>query len=336
MLVNGERVKGIFVVLAKPGVEKGISRSLQLPDKREGDAERTHGVEDAKEFDRNCQRVFQHPGFLEAEVGLAVGLRRHQLPNGSLVRAPVAHEHLIDAKRRAALQQAALGNEPGQASRRIGAAAEAENEDLVARLVVVDQPFIGAGDRGIDTLAEHAAADPFTEFGAEAGGVIGALLAAIGACRQDQRAKPPDVGVVADLVPGAVQKQCETFLRGGCRIRHVGLATVCGNCNECVLSGGGDGFDKPCGGCASRECLCDAARRAAWHDRRRTWSLVARFGSNTTIGRLSAACLGFDFEMPSMPTFGLDASRPASGGGCKITTSDELTMFLLCSIRCFA
>ena len=203
VLVDGERMKGIFVVLAQSGVEEWIGRTVQPG---QGNAERTDGVEHAEEFDRNGLRKFQHPGFLEAEITLAVIARRDQFADRALAGTPIAHEELVDAERRAALQQTTLRDESGKASCRVGAATETEDEDLVAGPVVLHQPFIGAGDRGIDAGAEHAAADLLAKLGTEPGRVKAELCATIGADGCKQRPEAPDIGVVADLIPGAVQE----------------------------------------------------------------------------------------------------------------------------------
>jgi hypothetical protein len=220
VLVDRQGMEGIFVIVAKPGIQERIGFSFEAAIDRKGNAERAYGIEYADELDRDRLGIFQHPAFFKAEL-VGAALSCDQLPNSFLLRAPVALEQLVDAERRATLQQAAFQNEARQASRRVGAAAEAENENLVAGRIVLHQPFVGTGDRGIDSAAEHSSTNFFAELGAEAGAVIGALLASVRACRREQRAQPPDVRVVAHLVPGAVQEQRKAlFLSSNCCVRH--------------------------------------------------------------------------------------------------------------------
>ena len=73
-----------------------------------------------------------------------------------------------------------------------------------------------------DAGAEQPAADLFAELGAEPGRVKSELFASVGAHRREQSAEAPDVGVVADLIPGPVEIEREALLyRRGQSIRHL-------------------------------------------------------------------------------------------------------------------
>jgi hypothetical protein len=66
------------------------------------------------------------------------------------------------------LEQAGGADQPDQGARRIGAAREAKDENLVIRLVVVGEEFVGASDVGIEAPAEPAAAQPVRHARAQA------------------------------------------------------------------------------------------------------------------------------------------------------------------------
>jgi len=81
-------------------------------------------------------------------------------------------ERLVRQRRQLPVQPAAT-DESGQRARGEGAAAEAEQENAVARAVVFRQPAIGFADRRADADAEEAAEEEFVDevLGSHAGNV---------------------------------------------------------------------------------------------------------------------------------------------------------------------
>ena len=76
---------------------------------------------------------------------------------------------------------------------------------------MVDESLISVDDDLIEAVAEHAAADPGAELRADAGVVIDQLCAAVGALRRAQRFHAPNIRVVGDGMPCAVEEQREPF-----------------------------------------------------------------------------------------------------------------------------
>jgi hypothetical protein len=112
-------------------------------------------------------------------VSSALGIvlfRVEQGPDGARTLTAVAIVELGDTKRAAGSKEAALGDETGEAARGVGAAGKAEDEDLVAVVVMIDQPLVGVLDDSIDTVAEQAA-----EETADAFFIIDQLGCAVGA-----------------------------------------------------------------------------------------------------------------------------------------------------------
>src|SRR5262245_6479215 len=62
---------------------------------------------------------------------------------GRVLAELVAVVKIVDAERRAGLGQTAAGNQSTQTARRVGAAAEPEDENLVAVDILVEQPAVG-------------------------------------------------------------------------------------------------------------------------------------------------------------------------------------------------
>ena len=100
-----------------------------------------------------------------------------------------------------ALSRPCLAIRPGNYPSGVGAAAEAEDEDVVAWTVIVDQPLVGLGDIVIQPLAERSPDEAI-----HAGVVIDELDDAVAVLGSAEGLEPPDVGVVADSIPSAVKK----------------------------------------------------------------------------------------------------------------------------------
>jgi hypothetical protein len=79
---------------------------------------------------------------------------------------------------------------------------------------MVDEPLISADDDLIEAIAEHAAANPGAELRADASVVIDQLCEAVGAARRAQRFHAPNIRVVGDGMPGAVEEQREPLFFG--------------------------------------------------------------------------------------------------------------------------
>src|SRR5258707_1736690 len=89
----------------------------------------------------------------------------------------------------------------------IRAAAEAEDENLVAILEILDQPRVGIDNLLVDPVAGDASAGGFPAARPDALAVVYVLISA----QRRQRLQAPHVRVVVQGVPGAVQEEPETF-----------------------------------------------------------------------------------------------------------------------------
>ena len=128
------------------------------------------------------------------------------------VASLIAAVELRDAHRRARFQEAASRNQSRKTARRVRAAAEAKDENLVAGSEIFHEPLIGIRHGAIQTITEDAAADPLPKLRADPGVVINVLLDASRVGSRAERLQPPDVGVVADGVPGPVEKYGQPLL----------------------------------------------------------------------------------------------------------------------------
>src|SRR5438552_8471202 len=112
----------------------------------------------------------------------------------------------LDARFVRRVQDAALADQPDQASRGVGAAAEAEDVDLVPRLVVLREPPVSLLDVLRESPAEGAAGDLVVPVRADSRVVEARLLAVVRAARGNGLAHANDVGPALPVVPGAVEE----------------------------------------------------------------------------------------------------------------------------------
>jgi hypothetical protein len=149
--------------------------------------------------------ILHQPLLLDGGVlGQSVGEQR---PDRRRVVDAVPRVELLDRKRRAELDDAALADEPRQPARRVGAAAESEDEYLVAVVEVLDQPCVGLNDFVGDAPAGDAAARGLAAARTDALGVVDALISRL----RRQALQAPYVGVVVQRVPSSVEEDREPF-----------------------------------------------------------------------------------------------------------------------------
>lgn len=86
--------------------------------------------------------------------------------------------------------------------RRVGAAAEAEDEDLVAVVEILNEPRVGFDDLVVDAPPRNTSARGLAALGTDALRVVDALIGDLAR----QGFQPPYVRVVVQRIPGAVQK----------------------------------------------------------------------------------------------------------------------------------
>ena len=113
----------------------------------------------------------------------------------------------------------ALGDHPGQAARRERSSTVAEEEDLVAGLVVLGDEPVALADVGVDTVAEGAAAQPVPQAGPDTSDVMLQLSPAAGStrCLRHAAAELVNVGVVVSVVPSTVHEDREAHAQEYCR-----------------------------------------------------------------------------------------------------------------------
>jgi hypothetical protein len=76
---------------------------------------------------------------------------------------------------------------------------------------MVDQPLVRFDDDVIEAVAEHSAPNLVAELRADTGIVIDQLPRTVRAGRRAQRLHAPDIGVVGDNVPRAIEEQRQTL-----------------------------------------------------------------------------------------------------------------------------
>ena len=106
--------------------------------------------------------VLQQPSFFDRGVISSPRAGALELPDRPVILPLVAFVELFDAQRRTGFEQTVFGNQAGKTPSGVGAAAEAEDEDVVAWTVIVDQPLVGLGDIVIDPLPNIPPMKPFT------------------------------------------------------------------------------------------------------------------------------------------------------------------------------
>jgi hypothetical protein len=84
------------------------------------------------------------------------------------------------------LQDPAVADQPGEAARRVRPAAESEQEELVARLVLLSQESVAAAHVAGQPVAEGAAEDALIRGGSDPG-LVEELLPAVAARGEAQR-----------------------------------------------------------------------------------------------------------------------------------------------------
>src|SRR5262249_19546807 len=133
----------------------GLPEDWQVAERQ---AERADGIPDAEKIDVDGLRIFQNPALFQRKVMLAIFPLGQELADcGSGAAPAVTRVDLADGERSASDQQTAFGNEAGQTSRGVGAAAEAEDEECVPRIVTIDEPLVGTNDFVVEAIAEHTA-----------------------------------------------------------------------------------------------------------------------------------------------------------------------------------
>ena len=177
---------------------------------RGGDAERAHGVPNADEPDARLAR-FARPE--RDRLGVVRG--------DALVAIQIVRP--LDPRFVRRLQDAAFADQPDQAPRGVGAAAEAEDVDLVVRLVFLREPPVSLPDVLREPVTE-CAADDVVPARADAGVVEARLLAVVRAARGDRLAHANDVGPALLVVPGAVEADDKTTRFCGRHAHHSALS----------------------------------------------------------------------------------------------------------------
>lgn len=174
-------------------------------------SQRAHGIPDADELD-----LLVPPGVLFSEFQ---GLRAFRMPFWFAVL--VMSIGLIDQVEVSPLQDAHVVNQPGDAACRVGSAAEAEEEYLIAGPVVAADELVGALDVVGDAVAEAAPAQSFRHAGSHSLEVIGDLWRAIavaGAGRLEELGNIGRTGatigrLLVRLIPGPVTENDELLVR---------------------------------------------------------------------------------------------------------------------------
>ena len=110
-------------------------------------------------------------------------------------------------------EETAFGDEAREAARGVRTSAKTEDEQLVAIIVFIDEPFKSRDDFIVEPMAEHAATKPVAELCPDACAVIHGLRKPVGAPRSTQGFQAPYVGVVVDGIPGTVEKERKALLR---------------------------------------------------------------------------------------------------------------------------
>src|SRR3954471_6196743 len=126
--------------------------------------------------------------------------------------APIQAVRVLDHAAVLGKQDPAVAHQPGETARGEGATAEAEEPQLIAGLVVLDQPGVAVPHVTREAVAERAAADPLAEPRAHAGLVLDELIVRL----DDGILELADVrhrGPVR-AVPGAVAEDDQAFAHG--------------------------------------------------------------------------------------------------------------------------
>src|SRR5215470_1212871 len=161
--------------------------------------ERSHSVPYAKEVD---------PDFVRHQVGDVAMLLLEIVP----LAVAIGAKRLGEQMHRGFLDEAGLLDEAGQRPHRVGATAKAEEEDVIAGKIVVDQKLIGLLDIPGEAPAARAAEEAIDDVvGADAGYVLDDLTFRWRWLGDDRPAEFQDIrgsvlpGIV-DLgrIPGAV------------------------------------------------------------------------------------------------------------------------------------
>ena len=132
-------MEGILVVEPQMRVEELVLVDLARG-ARHGKAQGADGVPDADEPDLRGARILGLPLLFDGRV-LRQRLRDQRSDRRRSVDA-VARIELLDRQRRAQPEDTALAYQAGETARRVVAAAEAEDEDLVAVVEILDEPSV--------------------------------------------------------------------------------------------------------------------------------------------------------------------------------------------------
>jgi hypothetical protein len=198
LLIDGERVVGEAHATAESRVVEAPQSVRQAP-AQSGDSQRAHCVPDAHEVDR----------------AVVVGVHPPEDPRLDSVRATVVVAAAIelvgvlDLSHLLGSQDARVANQADGAAGRERAAAEAEEVELVAGLVVLDQEAIAVANVAGEAETQSTAADALEALGADAVVVVQELPRATAVLRRHPEGELGDVGggdhTAAELI-GAVPR----------------------------------------------------------------------------------------------------------------------------------
>lgn len=208
MLIDSERVISVQDGKTQSGlqvIERRTADARHIPCRQ---ADRPNSVPDANHLDLRGLGVLEKPSLLLRQLGDAASrFLILQSPNTFLVTFPIALEELADAYGRPSLKDAIDGDQSSQGSCGVCAAAEAENVDLVAVVLIFYEPLVGQPDVLIEPLSEHP-----TEKTVHSDRVVDELRLSVSPFRGAQGPHPPDIRVAIDTIPRPIEKDRQTLL----------------------------------------------------------------------------------------------------------------------------
>src|SRR5665213_779146 len=140
MLVDGDSMVAVKYVDAQARLQIVELGTADAGDVAGREADRTDGVPYPDHLHVRGLGVFEQPPLLLSQLTCVSGrLHLPQLPNGFLVTFLVAREELGHADGRAGLQDAVDRDQPGKSSCGVRTPTEAEDEDVVAVVVILNK-----------------------------------------------------------------------------------------------------------------------------------------------------------------------------------------------------
>src|SRR4051812_5200368 len=178
-LIDGDRVVGVAHVSAERRVMKRPQPAQPgRTETVEGEAERADGVPDADEVDVDLRVRIRAPEQFGCDAA------RRAVP----LWVAIERVRLLDPISLLEAQDPGVAHQPDGASGRVRATAEAEEVELVSRLVVLDQEAVTVLDVAGETDAEPSADEPLAAARADAGFVVQHLrVARVVLVRESQR-----------------------------------------------------------------------------------------------------------------------------------------------------